>query len=143
MVQGSQPYKVRLSWYAAEGWDGVCTCPMQFSCKHLYAAMKALLAEHSVAAVRGLSSGLAGQTKVGSAPAKERLERRPESLAAAVRLTLGRTLRKEENHFLAQLSEMYGRCAVTHRITRWDFDQIGLSLGGHGWDALYPVGNCT
>ncbi|MBU6402915.1 MAG: SWIM zinc finger family protein, partial [Verrucomicrobia bacterium] len=56
-VQGSQLYQVTVCYDEDDGWLGTCTCPVEFDCKHVYAAMKAVLAERSIAAVRGLSAG--------------------------------------------------------------------------------------
>ncbi len=42
-VQGTLPYEVTLRYVAGEGWDGECSCPVGFLCKHLYAAGNALL----------------------------------------------------------------------------------------------------
>src|SRR5436309_564980 len=56
-VQGTALYQIRLFLDLEEGWTGTCSCPLEYDCKHIYAAMRALLAEHSVASVRGLSAG--------------------------------------------------------------------------------------
>ncbi len=46
-VLGSQTYEARV-WLDDEAdeeiWDGDCTCPVEFECKHCYAAMRALIA---------------------------------------------------------------------------------------------------
>src|SRR5436190_8445559 len=50
-VRGSQNYNVTLSYQPGKGWHGFCTCPVAMGCKHLYAAMQSLLAEHSAGRV--------------------------------------------------------------------------------------------
>src|SRR5712691_6803232 len=57
-VQNGEREKVYLYYDSEDGWSGECTCPVEFECEHVYAAMRALLAEHSAAAVRNLSSGV-------------------------------------------------------------------------------------
>src|SRR5438477_13068213 len=54
IVQGSAPYDVKLFYDSDAGWSGDCSCPLEGDCKHVYAALKALLAEHSIAWARGL-----------------------------------------------------------------------------------------
>src|SRR5262245_20802161 len=56
-VQDGGTRTVNIVYEPSEGWGGVCSCDRQFDCEHLFAAMRALLAEHSTAAVRNLSSG--------------------------------------------------------------------------------------
>jgi uncharacterized Zn finger protein len=53
-VLGSEVYDVNLFW--DDGWDAECSCPVGYECKHVYAAAKQLLAEHSSAVVADLSS---------------------------------------------------------------------------------------
>jgi hypothetical protein len=42
-VRGSMDYECTLVHAPGEGWDGECSCPVGFACKHLYAAGSALL----------------------------------------------------------------------------------------------------
>src|SRR5260370_27330650 len=51
---------VSLCYDPNQGWDGDCSCPVEFDCAHVFAAMTALLAEHRMALVRQLSAGQAG-----------------------------------------------------------------------------------
>jgi len=96
-VQGSSPYEVELSYDEAEGWTGTCSCPMELDCKHAYAMMKALLAEHSIAAVRGLSAGLAERAgkivPLSVKPKAVPVILRP--LPTAVEAALGRNLKTD------------------------------------------------
>src|SRR5215204_3503479 len=57
MVEEGVSYEVVLEYDALEGWSGECACGEDLDCAHMFAAMRALLAEHSTAAVRNLSAG--------------------------------------------------------------------------------------
>ena len=133
-VRGTLPYEVELFYDDdTEGWLGNCTCPVEADCKHAYAAMKTLLAEHSIARVRGLSAGAAKLP-----PPARPLEKAPAgSLADQLKAALGRALAPEEMNFLRAIGKVFAHCRNTRVITHWDFDQLGLSLGGHGWNALH------
>jgi hypothetical protein len=133
-VQGSQLYEVSLVYDEDEGWTGSCTCPMEFDCKHAYAAMKALLAEHSVAAVRGLSSGLV--RRPGLTASKKGGVRVAGQVGDLLEAALDRGLRPEERHFVNKLADVYRRCCVSRHINSWDFQELGLHLSGYGWDSL-------
>src|SRR5437867_3821971 len=61
-VKGTQIYIVELCYDVEDGWTGVCTCPMEYQCKHIYAAVKALLAENNTAVVRDISAGAQPKT---------------------------------------------------------------------------------
>ncbi|MBI3414240.1 MAG: DEAD/DEAH box helicase [Verrucomicrobia bacterium] len=134
-VQGSMLYQVELFYDDAdEGWFGDCTCPMEYDCKHAYAAMKALLAEQSVARVREISAGAVAKSAPATRQKKESIAIIP--LADQVVAALGRPLNREEAKFLRQFKTVYDQCCRQRRITRWDFQQLGLPLGGYGWEAL-------
>src|SRR6266702_8279212 len=57
-VNDAEMHDVHLEYYQLDGWSGDCSCPQEFECEHVFAAMRALVAEHSSAAVRNLSAGL-------------------------------------------------------------------------------------
>lgn len=42
-VRGSETYECSLTYTTREGWDGDCSCPVGYECKHLYAAGTAFL----------------------------------------------------------------------------------------------------
>src|SRR5206468_7450968 len=97
-------YKVDLSYDAEEEWDGECTCPQDFDCEHVYAAMSALLAEHRTATVRSLSSSLPG-----AAAAMAASRPRPEAesggdLARLLTVAVGRHLNREEANLCARFT---------------------------------------
>ena len=45
-------------------------------------------------------------------------------------------LTAEERRFLAKVRTVYARCRQAGHITHWDFEEMGLQLGGYGWNAL-------
>lgn len=142
-VRGSGIYTVTLGWDGSKGWWAECSCPREMDCKHIYAAMKALLAENSSAVVQRLSAGAAPKPAPPEpnplAPVPVGLFR--EKVAAA----LGRPLQRDEVKFLHKLEEVFLSCAGGRQINQWDFDQLGLSLGGYSWEPLriwpdFPAG---
>src|SRR5436190_2607000 len=100
LVEDGGSNEVSLHYEAEDGWVGECTCPEEVHCEHVFAAMRALLVEHSAATVRNLSAGIARVARTGSGKKKEEdsggLERR---LIA----TLGRSLNSQENAFLRKV----------------------------------------
>ena len=132
-VRGSEPYHVEI-YFDGEEWVGDCTCPVQVDCKHVYATLKALLAEHSVARVREISGGA-----VAPLPLVERSSgkaRTSASLASMAATALERALRPDEIKFLRKLHEAYEHSRQTRQITRWDFQNLGLRLSGNTWEPL-------
>ncbi len=139
LVKGGQLYEVELIYDPDEGWSGTCSCPMELDCKHVYAAVKALLAEHNVALVRNLSAGATGRVgaKLRAPTAKGAADAAyPGEFAERVLAALGRPLRAAEKKFLRKLNEVYLRCRAARRITLWDIQELGLSFGGYGWDTV-------
>jgi hypothetical protein len=142
MVQGRDLYSVNLFYDEVEGWFGECTCPLEMECKHIYAVMKAWLAELSAAQVRELSSrsmlsapapARRSPKKASAAPQEPEEKRDLSQMATAA---LGRALSREEARFIAGVQMVYRRSCTSRRISRWDFDEMGLTIGGYGWDAL-------
>lgn len=133
-VEGSESYFVSLEFDPRGGWFGDCSCPIGADCKHVYAAMKALLAENSAAKVQQLSV-----IPPLSVPTKRKTIRTTPNLTIAQELQQlkGSALGANEKRFLARLHLTYGRCVQARKITRWDFEELGLPLGGYGWDALH------
>ena len=134
-VEGGTLYQTTLRYDPeSRSWWEECSCPMGGGCKHAYAAMKALLVEHSTARVRSLSEGAKPRPSV---PAPTSRATPAGSFADKVTAALGRAPKPDETKFLRKLGETYRQCLESRRITRWDFEQLGLSLGGYGWDALH------
>ncbi|MEO6035213.1 MAG: SWIM zinc finger family protein, partial [Verrucomicrobiota bacterium] len=134
-VKGSEPYGVCLKFSQRAGWAADCSCPLGSDCKHIYAALKSLLAENSAARVQRLSviPPLSAATKNRAAvPPANR-----QSLAQELQKINGRALNAPEKHFLTRLQLAYARCVQARKITRWDFADLGLPMGGNSWDALH------
>src|SRR5262245_59292462 len=50
-VDDDQPREVEVYYDEVDGWTGTCDCGREPNCPHLFATMRALLAEHSAAVV--------------------------------------------------------------------------------------------
>ena len=133
---GEVLHEVELEFDPIDGWCGGCTCSRQTDCEHIFAAMRALLLEHSAASVRSLSSG-SSQAAVAAARAATKSDEDSGRLARQLMASLGRPLKPEENKFIRQVQHVFKRCQQSRHITRWDFDEMGLHLGGYGWDSLH------
>jgi hypothetical protein len=136
LVDGGEGQDVDLEYDPIEGWSGSCTCVRGADCEHIFAAMRALLAEHSAASVRSLSSAGSQAAAVAVARAASKSEEDSGRLARQLMASLGRPLKAEENKFVRKVQNVFKRCQVNRHITRWDFDEMGLHLGGYGWDSL-------
>jgi hypothetical protein len=142
IVEGSNIYGVDLTYSKPGGWMGHCSCPVGNECKHIYAGMKALLAEQSLAAVRQISSNAmenvappGPNSPTATPPAKPR-ERVIQPVSTLAANALGRPLDRRESAFCRKLTEVYQRCAMLQHVSRWDFDDLGLPLGGYSWEPL-------
>src|SRR5437588_10975508 len=94
VVKDGRPYEVYLQYDPIEGWSGDCSCPQEFDCEHVFAAMRALLAEHSTAAVRSLSAG-ASPASAGWTSSKSKSEEESGGLDRRLMAALGRPLQSE------------------------------------------------
>ncbi|HWN93626.1 MAG TPA: DEAD/DEAH box helicase [Methylomirabilota bacterium] len=130
-VEGSRDYEVTIRYEEDAGWEIECTCPIGGDCKHSYAAVKTLLAEHTRGSVQALSA------KSNSLPANViplhgggagRRESSAVSFPDEVAAALGRALTAEEKQFLVRLQRLYARCQSTRQLTLWDLSEIGISL---------------
>ncbi len=135
-VQGTELYTVRVVLDAQDGVaDEECSCPLGGDCKHVYAALKALLVEHTQGSVRSLSEGAKELPTVATAPKPPADDTMsfPEQVAAS----LSRSLTATEKSFLVRLAKLFVQCRQRGHITGWDFQELGLPLGGgYSWDAL-------
>src|SRR5205814_1294408 len=127
--------EVELEHDDLDGWSGLCSCPKEEFCEHIFATMSALLAEHRTATVRNLSSGV-WQAGPATQSAMSR-QSGPVTLARKLLAALGRPLNTEETKFARKVHTAYENCRQVRHITRWDFEQMGLRLGGYGWEALH------
>ena len=132
-VQGTELYAVRVLFDDDGLAEESCSCPVGEDCKHLYATLKALLVAHTQDSVQALSARQTPVVVEVKAKAKQEDNRTfPEQVLAA----LGRPLLPKEKSFLTRLTQLHAQCRQTGKITHWDFQQLGLPLGGYGWDAL-------
>jgi len=131
VVEADENFDVRLSYDAVEGWQGDCSCELD-RCQHQYAAMRALLAEHGTAVVRNLSSSKPAAVQSAAASSRE-VE---PGLARRLTSALGRMPNALESKFIKRVENAYTRSRQTGNITNWDFEEMGLRLGGYGWDAV-------
>ncbi|MCX6926528.1 MAG: DEAD/DEAH box helicase [Verrucomicrobia bacterium] len=135
-VKDGELYVVDLEYDPTDGWLCGCSCPQEFDCEHILAAMRALLAEHSAAAVRTLSgSGPSASATLAAARSKPAAADSSELVSRLV-ASRNRQLKAEERKFLGKVHGVYARCRQVGHITHWDFEEMGLRLGGYGWDAL-------
>src|SRR5205085_6258305 len=81
---------------------------------------------------RNLSAGIRSPGKAANKSDDE-----PGGLARRLMATLKRSLNAEETKFVRKVQTVYKRCKQNRHITHWDFEEIGLRLGGYGWDALH------
>src|SRR5436190_5513164 len=126
IVNGSERYKTSLKFDPDEGWEGECSCPVDFGpCKHLFAFGKALLAEHSVAKVQNLSRPA---KDTGANPQIEKADSNM-SLREALRTKVGRELTHDESDFVTRVARAFERVKQERNyITPFDFELMGLSL---------------
>src|SRR5205085_11500021 len=99
------------------------------NCKHVYAVMKTLLAEHTRGSVQALSA------KQITTPAK-RSAGSGEPFEEQVKAANGGQLTNGAENFLRKLQAIYTRCGESRGITAWDFQELGLPLGNSGWQEL-------
>ena len=137
IVNDGRPYEVVLEYETPGGWSGACTCPLEAGCEHIVAAMRALLAENSRAAVRTLSTGGAPASAALAATRGRSAIADSSELVRRLMATRNRPLNREEARFIAKLRTVFARCRQAGRITYWDFDEMGLHFGGYGWDVLH------
>ncbi len=123
-VHGTFSYEVSFCYDPDTGWDAECSCPVGCDCKHIYAAVKTLLARSGGAAAPG--------TDVPAPPPPS------EGLAAKVQAALERPLKPQESGYLRKLREAFRRVATSRQIGYWDLETLGLT--GLGWNApqLWP-----
>ena len=88
---------------------------------------------HSSAVVGNLSSSRPSKGAVTAASSKAVPE---PGLARRLIAHLGRALHTDEANFVRKVSSSYNRCRQLGHISRWDFNEMGLRLGGYGWDTL-------
>ncbi len=127
-VRGAEVYNVTLIFDASAGWRAVCTCPISFKCKHIYAAMKALIVESSAEKVRQLS---ASPPQVAPKKAKPRARKAAASLANDLEKKLDRPLTLGEANFFGKIRNAFLNCANGRKLSLWDCRELGIQTTGH------------
>ncbi|MGA2244551.1 MAG: SNF2-related protein, partial [Verrucomicrobiota bacterium] len=123
-VHGNFKYQVQLE--NDDGWDGECSCPIGYECKHIYAAVKQLLAAQ-------VGQGTAG---AGSPPAEDP----PSGLAATVREKLGRDLTDHERRYLQNISRLFRKASNGGLQYQHELTGLGQPSSLDYWNRLelYP-----
>ena len=126
-VQDGALYAITLFHNRSNGlWGGACDCAAGSHCEHLYAAGKALLAEHSVAVVNDLVAG----TRSVQPPALP-LSELGKRLAEKVK----RPLTAQETDYLKAVHRLYERCRAKRSMLHRDLHELGLYLSHDVWRA--------
>ncbi|HVM47186.1 MAG TPA: DEAD/DEAH box helicase, partial [Candidatus Acidoferrum sp.] len=135
-VRNGKTQEVALEYHPPEGWAAVCTCPMETGCEHAVAALRALLAEHSRASVRGLSTG--GPAATAALAASRSAPTISESSELVRRLMAKRQqpLTPQECRFIAKVRSIFARCRSNGYITPGEFNEMGLHLSDYTWGTL-------
>ncbi|HVV02026.1 MAG TPA: hypothetical protein VHH88_11730, partial [Verrucomicrobiae bacterium] len=132
---GAKTFRVSLL-YSDEsgGWEGFCECEAVVDCIHAYAAMQALLMEHSAAMVRNLSANkVARETR----PVTGRPPAQPEpGIAGRLKQTLDRALNQQEARYARIVSACFERTRQRGYLTVWDFSELGFNFGDYSWNSL-------
>lgn len=124
-VQGTYKYKVEIGY--DDGWEAVCSCPIAYECKHVYAVARQLLAEHERLAPSGAITL--------SHP-------EPKGFAALVQNKLGRKLSPQELNFLKVVHQLFQRSLNGGLHYRHELAPLGLNPTDLGyWSPLelYPA----
>ena len=145
---GGGNYEATLAYDAAAGeWSSFCTCPLAEGCKHAYAALKQLIAEHSQTAVLQLSAGgHAGRpmTKTGAKTARKNeaaaVPHEPSGFAGVVQKKLGRALTSEEVGYLKSVNKLFQKATQTGLFYYHELTGLGLPQNHNYWNRLeiYP-----
>ncbi len=118
-VHGTFSYDVRFTYDPETGWSAECSCPVGYDCKHIYAAVKTLLAQSS-------------RTGVPPPPLTV-------GFAAKVQAALARPLKPGELGYLRQLREAFRRLSLSGAVSRWELESLGLSGLGPDATQLWPA----
>ena len=137
-VQGGDLYEVSLTFDPHEtGWMEECSCPVEYECKHAYAAFMQLLAEYSSAAVDTLS---VSDGKTFALPKPKVASGKPATFADQVRRKLGRKPTAEEANFLKNISRLFQQARIGGLFYINELSALGVGHKFHSWDRLelYP-----
>ncbi len=130
-VQGETLLQTTLRYDPeSKSWWEECSCPVGGGCEHAYAAMKALLSEHSAASVRNLSAGGKVVRRVVPAAA-------PGLLARNAAGALGRELSRAEGEFVRKIEERFTKLRDKPHLTGDDLLSFGFKFTApNSWEKL-------
>ena len=130
-IEGDMQEAVILAYDSRKGsWQGDCGCALGQGCQHVFAAAKALLAEHSLAMVNSLAAG----TRTGNP-----LPPTGSELARALEAKCGRPLTAQEITYIRAVT-LFTRCRQTSVIglTEADLLELGFRLQLRSGDRFQP-----
>ena len=141
-VRGSMDYEVTL-FYGSGEWDGECTCPVGYECKHIYAAMLAFQKQAADFPPASLSVNPPAQ----SAKAKKQSKSTAKSASAplvpaspvVVRVTesLGRQPNAKEAAFLLQVQALFQKVRQSNDgLMSYDLRLIAPGVSDYSWVKL-------
>lgn len=136
-VRDGSDYEVSLNFDGKiKQWLNICSCPLVFGCKHAYAALQQLQAEHAEADVQALSSSSASR----STQAKPALPSRPQSFDDFVTEKNGRKLNPVEAKYLDSIHSLYRNAASNRAVFMRDLSPFGIEVTAGWWDKadLWP-----
>ncbi len=139
-VRGGMDYEVGLYFEGGE-WDGECTCPTGYECKHIYAAMLAFQKQpesfpaaplHADQPVQSAKTKSKPPKQSGSAP-KIPDSRVVEQFVA----TAGRPPNAKEVAFLRCVQALFQKAVQTKGVLMaYDLRLISPNLNDYSWNAL-------
>lgn len=128
IVRGSQHYEVGLA-FADNIWVTVCTCPMQYDCKHVVAALleleeSALGIDYSKSAAKTKIKSKRGAPQSSSPSLRDRLVE-----------SLGRKLGHSESVFIGKIHVVFAQAKVRN-LSESDLNGFSYSPQFHHWQPL-------
>ncbi len=142
-VEGGDLYVVDL-WYEEGRWDGECSCPVGYGCKHMYATMLALQqVADSLPALNSPSAITATPAAAKSAKAKKS-KAAPSVPVLPVSLlidritdALDRPLIHPEADYLRKVQALFKKVQGTRSgLMGYDLAVLSPALNSYGWSVL-------
>jgi hypothetical protein len=114
VVSGTEEYSVSLA-YEERAWNSECSCPVGTSCKHIYAAMKALLRDAVPAA-----KITAVVQEDAAPPARARKKAaKPVAFKEIVAARLGRRLTADELRISSNVQQVFQRFRALNEVPEY------------------------
>ena len=127
IVRGSFDYEVNL-YFEDGGWDGDCSCPVGYECKHIYAVALAVQKELGTSAPVTVPAPPKRAAKSSAAP--------KSPLAERVAAALGRPLRGQETAFVRLVKSLYDKVARAGGLMGYDLAALSPHFRQYGWGLL-------